>query len=187
MREPQWELVEQLIPALQFLDKAMERMCGGRHVGLAFIYPVIMNMINTTLSVEAFVPAPVHTFKTKTWERLTAKLESNCMMKSVPTEACVTGALFQQLQFIPESKTQQWVSICQAQAIALVFLPGLKKTTWDRAGIWRGLCLQNEEFTPVIFLMTQRIWMMSSPTRSRFYHSVDLKLILDQLFYHSLR
>lgn len=66
MREPQWELVEQLIPALQFLDKAMERMCGGRHVGLAFIYPVIMNMINTTLSVEAFVPAPVHTFKTRT-------------------------------------------------------------------------------------------------------------------------
>lgn len=79
MKASQWELVEQLIPLLQPLAKATEIMCGELHVGLSFIYPVIFNMIKTTLRVQASDLAAVRNFKITVCEQLEKrfKLESD--------------------------------------------------------------------------------------------------------------
>ncbi|KAJ8381066.1 hypothetical protein SKAU_G00018440 [Synaphobranchus kaupii] len=44
LRASQWELIQQLLPVLRPLAKATTVMCGEMHVGLSFIYPVILNL-----------------------------------------------------------------------------------------------------------------------------------------------
>lgn len=67
MRASQRELVEQLIPVLQPSAKATEIMCGVLHVGFSFIYPVIVNMISSTLHVEVSDLSAVRTFNSSSW------------------------------------------------------------------------------------------------------------------------
>lgn len=63
MRASHWELIEQLIAVLSPLAKATKVMCGELHVGLFFIYPVICNMINTTLRVQESDMGAIRSFK----------------------------------------------------------------------------------------------------------------------------
>lgn len=39
-----WDLIEQLLPILSPLAKATTIMCGELHVGLSFLYPVLINL-----------------------------------------------------------------------------------------------------------------------------------------------
>lgn len=100
MKASQWELVEQLIPVLQPLAKATEIMCGELHVGLSFIYPVIFNMIKSTLRVQASDLAAVRNFKIAVREQLEKrfKLESDDLVESIPNVACVLDARSKHLQ-----------------------------------------------------------------------------------------
>lgn len=108
MKASQWELVEQLILVLQPLAKATEIMCGGLHVGLSFIYPVIFNMVNITLRVQSSDLAAVRNFKITVGAQLKKqfKLDSDDLVESIPIVACGLGARFKHLQCIPESKKE---------------------------------------------------------------------------------
>ncbi|XP_051989511.1 zinc finger BED domain-containing protein 4-like [Xyrauchen texanus] len=103
MRASQWELLEQLIPVLQPLDKATEIMCGELHVGLSFIFPVIFNMISTTLHVEASDLTAVRAFKNTVRQQLETR-ESDDLTESISTVARMLDPRFKHLNFIPESK-----------------------------------------------------------------------------------
>lgn len=106
MRASQWELLEQLVPVLQPLAKATEILCGELHVGLSFIYPVILNMVNTTLRTEASDMTAVRAFKNTVRQQLETrfKLDSDELTKSIPVVACMLDPRFKHLKFIPDSK-----------------------------------------------------------------------------------
>lgn len=108
MRASQWELLEQLVPVLQPLAKATEILCGELHVGLSFIHPVILNMVNTTLRVEASDLTAVRTFKNTVRQQLETrfKLHSDDLTTSVPIMACMLDPRFKHLKFIPDGKRE---------------------------------------------------------------------------------
>ncbi|KPP57294.1 zinc finger BED domain-containing protein 1-like, partial [Scleropages formosus] len=82
IRASWWELLEQLIPALQPSTKATKITCGKLHAGLSFIYP---NTVRQQLQTRF-------------------KLESDDLMESSPTVARMLNSWFKDLQFIQESK-----------------------------------------------------------------------------------
>ncbi|CAM4555269.1 unnamed protein product [Leuciscus chuanchicus] len=108
LRASHWEMLEQLIPVLQPLAKATEIMCAELHVGLSFIFPVIFNMISTTLRVEASDMTAVRAFKNTVRRQLETrfKLESDDLTESIPTVACMLDPRFKHLHFIPEDKRE---------------------------------------------------------------------------------
>lgn len=104
MRASQWELVEQLIPVLRPLAKATKVMCGELHVGLSFIYPVIFNVINTTLCVQESDLGAIRSFKDTVRRQLETrfKLGSDGLAESIPIVACMLDPRFKHLQFLPD-------------------------------------------------------------------------------------
>lgn len=108
MRASQWELLEQLVPVLQPLAKATEILCGELHVGLSFIYPVILNMVNTTLRLEAADVTAVRAFKDTVRQQLKTrfKLDSDDLTKSIPVVACMLDPRFKNLKFIPDNERE---------------------------------------------------------------------------------
>lgn len=108
MRASQWEVIEQLIPVLQPLAKATEVMCGELHVGLSFIYPVIFNMISTTLRVEASDLGVLRSFKNTVRKQLETRfqLHSDNLTESIPLIACMLDPRFKHLHYISQSQRE---------------------------------------------------------------------------------
>ncbi|KAI4817482.1 hypothetical protein KUCAC02_010879 [Chaenocephalus aceratus] len=109
MRECQWELVEQLIPVLRPLAKATTIMCGENHVGLSFIYPVLLNMANNTLSANESDLAAIRSFKNTVRKELTTrfKLLSRLLAESIPIMACMLDPRFKHLKFLPDDVREE--------------------------------------------------------------------------------
>ncbi|CAK6970290.1 hypothetical protein NHX12_033249 [Scomber scombrus] len=70
MRASQWELIQQLLPVLRPLAKATTIMCGEMHVGLSFIYPVILNLVDGVLKVEESDVLTTRNFKNAALKQL---------------------------------------------------------------------------------------------------------------------
>ncbi|KAK5890918.1 hypothetical protein CesoFtcFv8_014394 [Champsocephalus esox] len=109
MRECQWELVEQLIPVLRPLAKATTIMCGENHIGLCFIYPVLLNMANNTLSANESNLAAIRSFKNTVRKELTTrfKLLSRLLAESIPIMACMLDPRFKHLKFFPDDVREE--------------------------------------------------------------------------------
>ncbi|KAJ3580749.1 hypothetical protein NHX12_026803 [Muraenolepis orangiensis] len=109
MRECQWELVAQLIPVLRPLAKATTIMCGENHVGLSFIYPVLLNMANNTLSANESDLAAIRSFKNTVSNELITrfKLLSRLLAESIPITACMLDPRFKHLKFLPDDVREE--------------------------------------------------------------------------------
>ncbi|KAJ8344468.1 hypothetical protein SKAU_G00317970 [Synaphobranchus kaupii] len=105
MRESQWELIEQLIPVLRPLAKATTIMCAESHVGMSFIYPVLLNVADNTLRVRESDLAATRSFKDTVRKQLITrfKLESGGLADSIPITACMLDPRFKHLKFLPEN------------------------------------------------------------------------------------
>lgn len=123
MRASQWEVIEQLIPVLQPLAKATEVMCGELHVGLSFIYPVIFNMISTTLRVEASDLGVLRSFKNTVRKQLETRfqLHSDNLTESIPLIACMLDPRFKHLHYISQSQREGRTESPEQPAAQLFF------------------------------------------------------------------
>lgn len=86
------------------LAKATKVVCGELDVGLSFIYPVIYNVINTTLCVQESDMGVICSFKNTVRGQLVThfKVESDGLTESIPVVACFLDPCFKHLQFFPE-------------------------------------------------------------------------------------
>ena len=109
MRPSQWELIQQLLPVLRPLAKATTIMCAELHVGLSFIYPVILNLLDEDVGVlrddESDVAA-ARNFKSTVRAQLRTRFKLDTddynLMTSVPIIACFLDPRFKDLLFLPE-------------------------------------------------------------------------------------
>ena len=116
MKNCQWDLMEQLIPMLRPLAKATKMMCGQEHVGLSFIYPVLLNLVHNTLTASETDLVVTRKFKEIMKRELTTrfKLQTDGLAVSVPTTACMLDPRFKQLQFLPENvRAHAWEHLTQ--------------------------------------------------------------------------
>nr|XP_055027769.1 zinc finger BED domain-containing protein 4-like [Misgurnus anguillicaudatus] len=99
-----WDLIEQLLPILSPLAKATTIMCGELHVGLSFLYPVIINLTENTLRPSAGDLTGTQAFKETVRKQLVTrfKLDSETVAKSLPISACMLDPRFKRLLFLPE-------------------------------------------------------------------------------------
>ncbi|CAM4597671.1 unnamed protein product [Leuciscus chuanchicus] len=104
IREHQWELIEQLILVLRPLAKATTIMCAELHVGLSFIYPVLLNVCDM-LRVTGSDLGAIRSFKDMVRKELVKrfKLESDILADSIPITACLLDPRFKHLKFLPEN------------------------------------------------------------------------------------
>ncbi|CAM4652576.1 unnamed protein product [Leuciscus chuanchicus] len=104
IREHQWELIEQLILVLRPLAKATTIMCAELHVGLSFIYPVLLNVCDM-LRVTGSDLGAIRYFKDMVRKELVKrfKLESDILADSIPITACLLDPRFKHLKFLPEN------------------------------------------------------------------------------------
>lgn len=112
----QWDLMEQLIPVLRPLAKATTIMCGQAHVGLSFIYPVLLNLVDNTLKARESDLVATRKFKDTVRTALTTrfKLETDGLAKSIPITACMLDPRFKQLKFLPENiRVDAWAHLTQ--------------------------------------------------------------------------
>lgn len=99
-----WNLIEQLLPILRPLAKATTIMCGELHVGLSFLYPVLLNLTENTLRPSAGDLTATQAFKERVQKKLVMrfKLDSETAAKSLPISACMLDPRFKHLLFLPE-------------------------------------------------------------------------------------
>ncbi|KAJ8364858.1 hypothetical protein SKAU_G00136890 [Synaphobranchus kaupii] len=106
LRASQWELIQQLLPVLRPLAKATTIMCGEMHVGLSFIYPVILNMAEDgVLRVEESDVVAARNFKNAVRKQLKTRFKLDTeddLAGSVPIMACILDPRFKDLHFLPE-------------------------------------------------------------------------------------
>ena len=109
LKSAQWDLMEHLIPLLRPLAKATTIMCGQAHVGLSFIYPVILNLVGNTLAANEKDSTISRTFKAAVRKQLISrfKLESDTLAESVPITACMLDPRFKQLKFLPDNMREE--------------------------------------------------------------------------------
>uniref|UniRef100_A0A3B4VA39 BED-type domain-containing protein n=1 Tax=Seriola dumerili TaxID=41447 RepID=A0A3B4VA39_SERDU len=106
MRASQWELIQQLLPVLRPLAKATTIMCGEMHVGLSFIYPVILNLVDGVLRVEESDVVATRNFKNAVRKQLTTRFKLDTeddLAGSVPIMACILDPRFKDHHFLPEN------------------------------------------------------------------------------------
>ncbi|KAL7404571.1 hypothetical protein ABVT39_016476 [Epinephelus coioides] len=75
MRASRWELIQQLLPVLRPLAKAKKIMCGEIHVGLSFIYPFILNLVDGVLQVEESDVLATRNFKNAVLKQLKTRFK----------------------------------------------------------------------------------------------------------------
>ena len=116
IKAAQWELIETILPVLKPLAKATKIMCAELHVGLSFIYPVILNLLNdepgAALRVEESDGTGARNFKTtvraqlRTRFKLDRDTEDYDLPGSLPIIACILDPRFKDLLFLPEDTRQ---------------------------------------------------------------------------------
>ncbi|KAJ4947531.1 hypothetical protein JOQ06_009566 [Pogonophryne albipinna] len=84
-------------------------MCGENHVGLSFIYPILLNMANNTLSANESDLAAIRSFKNTVRKELITrfKLLSRLLAESIPIPACMLDPRFKQLKFLPDDVREE--------------------------------------------------------------------------------
>ena len=90
-------------------------MCGQAHVGLSFIYPVLVNMVRNTLGASESDLVVTRKFKEIVKKELTTrfKLETDLAV-SIPTTACLLDPRFKKLKFLPENiRADAWEHLRQ--------------------------------------------------------------------------
>ena len=110
MRASQWELIQQLLPVLRPLAKATTIMCAELHVGLSFIYPVILNLLSEgpdgVLRDDESDIAAARNFKSTVRQQLRTRFkldsEEHDLTASIPILACMLDPRFKDLLFLPE-------------------------------------------------------------------------------------
>lgn len=103
-----WDLTEQLLPILRPLAKATTIMCGELHVGLSFLYPVLINLTENTLRPSAGDLTATQAFKETVRKQLVMrfKLDYETVAKSLPISACMLDPRFKRLLFLPEKSRE---------------------------------------------------------------------------------
>ncbi|KAF3837654.1 hypothetical protein F7725_009422 [Dissostichus mawsoni] len=84
-------------------------MCGENHVGLSFIYPVLLNLANNTLSANESDLAAIRSFKNTVRKELITrfKLLSRLLAESIPITACMLDPRFKHLKFLPDDVREE--------------------------------------------------------------------------------
>ncbi|RXM29713.1 Zinc finger BED domain-containing protein 1 [Acipenser ruthenus] len=97
-----WDLIEQLLPVLRPLAKATTIMCAEQHVGLSFIYPVIINLLDSNLKPTDSDMRATQAFKAEVSKQLTKqfKLDQQGLAGTLPIMACLLDSRFKHLQFL---------------------------------------------------------------------------------------
>lgn len=88
------------MPVLRPLAKATTIMCGEMHVGLSFIYPVILNLVNVVLKVEESDVTATRNFKNTVLRQLKTRFKLDTeedLAGSVPIIACILDPRFKDL------------------------------------------------------------------------------------------
>lgn len=81
-------------------------MCGETHVGLLFIYPIILNLVNGVLKVEESDVTATCNFKNTVLKQLKSRFKLDTedeLAGSVPIIACILDPRFKDLRFLPKN------------------------------------------------------------------------------------
>ncbi|MGH0116515.1 UNVERIFIED_CONTAM: hypothetical protein FKN15_009648 [Acipenser sinensis] len=97
-----WDLIEQFLPVLRPLAKAAAIMCAEQHVGLSFIYPVIMNLLDSNLKPTDSDMGATLAFKAEVSKQLNKrfKLDQQGLAETLPIMSCLWDPRFKHLQFL---------------------------------------------------------------------------------------
>ncbi|KAG1960359.1 hypothetical protein F2P79_006251 [Pimephales promelas] len=79
-------------------------MCAELHIGLSFIYPVLLNVCDMLKVTESDLGS-IRSFKDMVRKELIKrfKLESDILADSIPITACMLDPRFKHLKFLPEN------------------------------------------------------------------------------------
>ncbi|CAL8310994.1 unnamed protein product [Merluccius merluccius] len=100
-------MIEQLIPVLRPLAKATTMKCAELHIGLSFIYPVLLNVCDNMLrgTRSDLVLGAIRSFKDIVRKELVKhfKLESDILADSIPITECVLDPWLKHVKFLQEN------------------------------------------------------------------------------------